>query len=266
MNARISLLIALGAAALAGCNEPVEPIGSVDQAIDLREAFGLDDVNAVGVTIDPNTEDTYILDSVAGLYRLDGADAELVLALADFPEPDVPLRSEFTDVASMGNGRFAVLARGDGYLLDTNAGTLQQWFCYEPGWMEEQQEQLSLNLAYDPLTDTLYSHAQTLQDGEVVSAQVGTFDGGGAGDLSWFFLDDASIESGGAALDEDGALLLGSGSTLYRYALGETSFDAVGSLAEHGVTEITGLIRSTTDGHYLVVDGASDRFFDVTIE
>ena len=262
-----TLLLVLGAVACIGCprTEPLAPIGTVDQTLDLRAALSVADAQPVGITVDPDTGDRYLLDAAAGLFRIDGAQADLVLALADFPAADVPPRSEFTDVAALGDGQFAVLARGDGYLLDLDAGTLQQWFCYEPEWMEPEQEQHSLNLAYDPSTDILYSHAQTLQDGDVVSSQVGTFDAGGAGDLSWFFLDDGALIAGGAALEPDGQLTLGSGAALYRYRLGDTAPVAVGSLAEHGVTDIAGMVRIDA-GRYLVVDGSSDQLFDLRVD
>src|SRR4051794_14886165 len=109
-------LLALAPVALAvGCTSPEpEPVTVVH---DLHVAIGAPDIKAVGVAVDP-TGARYLLDETAGLYRLDGDAATLVLPLVDFPPPNVPLTPPLTDLVALGEGRFAMTAIGDGFVLD----------------------------------------------------------------------------------------------------------------------------------------------------
>ena len=108
------------------------------------------------------TGKTCVLDDAAGLYRVapDGT-AALVRALAALPTPDVPVRPPFTDVVALGDGRFALTAIGDGYLLDLGADTMRQYFCYEPGGFPEDEEQRTTAVTYDPVAARLYAQPRT---------------------------------------------------------------------------------------------------------
>lgn len=261
----VSALVLISSAALTACEIGAPPSmveGVVVQRIDLSAALGLDSVQVTGVTVDPISGTRFVLDAAAGIYSIDEAgQSELVLAMADFPEADVPLRSGFLDIAAMGNGRFALVAVGDGYLLDIEEGTLSQWFCYEPGWMDpEEFEQESNNLAYDIASDQILSAPLTMETGNldadtVTRSDVATFDGAGAGDLSWFPLQNGDRQFGGLALASDGTLLLGAGSTLFRYTMGDSELEVLGSLEAHGVDVIDGLVLEPGSGHLMVVDG-----------
>ena len=181
-----------------------------------------------------------------------------MLAIADFPTPDVPLQSGFLDIAAMGEGRFALVAKGDGYLLDLEQGTLRQWFCYEPGWMDpEVFEQESHNLAYDIDTDQILSSPVTLEIGELGEtrrADVAVFDGAGAGDLQWFPIDSEG-GYGGLAIESNGGVLLGIGDQLMRYELGASEVTSFGSLRAHGIESISGLTFDF-EGRLMVLDAA----------
>jgi hypothetical protein len=256
----LSLALSFALTGFLGCeSEPPLVDGIVVQRIDLAESLGTSGVDVTGVTVDPLSGDRYVLDATSGIHRLDrdGA-ASLVLALESFPVPDVPVQSAWRDLAAMGDGRFALVAKGDGYRLDVAAGTLQQWFCYEPGWMDpEEFAQESHNLAYDVATDQILSAPVTVDalDGETITrSDVAVFDGAGAGDLQWFPVEHDGF--GGIALDADGSLLLGADDLLLRYRLGETETHVVGSLRAHGVGDIAGLSFDANAGYLLVVDGA----------
>jgi len=243
-----------------GCDQPdpISPIdGAVIERVALTEALGLDSVNITGVTLDPNTGDRYVLDAWSGIWKVDAEGAQQTLALQDFPAADVDVWSEWYDFAAMGDGKFAMIAVGDGYLLDTEAETLSQWFCYEPGWMDPEFAQESHNLAYDPGTDRIFSAPLTRDaDWNVDRADVATFDGAGAGDLSWFPLADVDQQFGGMALDPDGTVLLGFEDTLYTYEMGDAALTVVGSLAEHGIEVIAGMSVDAETGNLHVIDGA----------
>lgn len=246
-----------------GCEpqpEPLRPIdGEVVSRISIADALGVANPSITGVTLDPETGERFVLDANSGIYELDveGA-ASLVLAIQDFPTPDEPPRSGWMDIAAMGDGVFALIAIGDGYKLDIGANTLEQWFCYEPGWMDpEQFEQTSQNLGYDPVSDEIISAPLTLDmdaGDDVTRADVATFDGAGAGDLQWYPLD-VNIDFGGLALRGQEQVLLGAGDQLYGYQMGESSLVEMGSLAEYGIDMVMGMVVDPETGFLHVVDG-----------
>lgn len=245
------------------------PPGQVTQAIQLRQALELDDLEAVGVTVDAETGQVFVLEAWKGIYELlpDGT-ATLVAAADALPTPDVPLQSEFTDIAVLGDGVFALTAAADGYLLDLNEDTLHQHFCYEPGWEEEPLYQVTHSLDYDPTTDILYAQPQTFSDvdGSLVSAQVGQWAAQDGFDLAWHALQDANFVAGGLAADGEGSLILGRGSELHRFSLVDASFEPLGDLSSYGITDIQGLAWDRTERELLVIDEASDQLFRIDLE
>ncbi len=247
-----------------GCEPQPQPLGPIDgevvSRISLADSLGSESVWVTGVTFDAATGDRFVFDASTGIHQIDDeGEATLVLAIQDFPEPDVPLRSGFMDIAAMGDGVFALIAVGDGYKLDIGANTLEQWFCYEPGWMDpEQFEQTSQNLGYDPVSDEIISAPLTLDmdaGDDVTRADVATFDGAGAGDLQWYPLD-VNIDFGGLALRGQEQVLLGAGDQLYGYQMGESSLLEMGSLAEHGIDMVMGMVIDPETGFLHIVDGA----------
>ena len=190
MTNRLPLILALGA--LAGCSAYND--ADVDTRTDLRAAFNLTDVTAVGVTVDPDTGRRFVLDANRGIFELGDAGATLHIALDDFPPASPAVRSAFTDIAALGSGRFALTARSVGYMLDVEADTLSQFFCYVPPMMDEEMyDQSTQTLGFDPATGVLYSQPQTLDlmNGEaVIASQIGMFDAVEGTDLSWNALAD----------------------------------------------------------------------------
>ncbi|MEE2830191.1 MAG: hypothetical protein VX498_13470 [Myxococcota bacterium] len=249
-------------------NIPVEPRGSVA----LSQALGLVDAEVTGVTIDPETGQRYVLDSNAGIFEiLEDGTATVVRALADFPIPDVAPQSAFTDFVALGGERFAVTARSDGYLLDLQADTMTEYFCYEPGFMEPQLEQLTESLAFDPEAGLLYAQPATYdvsgESGPVdqaLSATIGAYTTAGGQPTAWFEVPDIDFLARGAAIDLDGSLLLGRGNELHRFSQSDGgSLELVGVLPEVGTIE--GLTIDPTTGFLLVVDGDSDLLIELEL-
>jgi hypothetical protein len=104
----------------------------------------------------------------------------------------------------------------------------------------------------------------TLNDGNVLRSDVATFDGAGAGDLSWFQLENGSENwFGGLALEPEGTLLLGAESNLFRYTMGSSELELLGSLEAYGVDEITGLMYEPDSGHLMVTQNAELLIFEM---
>jgi hypothetical protein len=232
--------------------------------IDLAAALGVDDPQPVGITVTPHGE-RVVLDASLGLYAVDlQGNTSLVRAAADYPAPNIPLRSAFTDVVALSSTRFALVALGDGYILDLEAETLTQHFCYEPGWDPSMEsEQSTLGLAFDPELGNLYAQPQTIStiDGSVLSSEIGRFDAESGADLAWTALD-SSILAGGIAAEGGNSLLLGEGAVVARVDA-EVGGDPepVLSLEASGVSEIAGL--SIDGDRLLVLDAATDRLLVV---
>ena len=239
--------------------------------VDLRAAFSLTEVNPVGVTVDPVTGQRFVLDADQGIYEIfDDGRATQVLAAADFPEILPAPRSAFTDLAALGDGRFALTARSFGYLLDVQANSLAQFFCYEPGWMDpEAFDQSTHTLAYDPAAGVLISQPQTLDmmnNEQVTLSQIGTFDALEGTDLSWSDLSDLDFLAGGLTVLDSETLLLGQGTSLYRHTLDSARPVLDADLSNLGVGSIEGLAYDTHTETLLVLDGDSDRLIEIALD
>ena len=246
--------LALLAVIAPACTDP-EPAEPVARRVDLRAATGLTEPRVAGVAIEPGGA-RLVLDDAAGLFRIapDGT-ATLVRALAALPTPDVPVRPPFTDVVALGDGRFALTAIGDGYLLDLGAETMRQYFCYEPGGFPEDEEQRTTAVTYDPITDRLYAQPRTFDAaGNLLRSEIAAYARDTGADVAWRSVPD-DLDAGGMVADADG-LLLGAGHRLYRYDLASYTLTAVDDLARFGVERVAGLGLDAAGQRLVVVDGA----------
>jgi hypothetical protein len=253
------------------CGDPSVALEPAD-SIDLAAAMGVEDASPVGITVTPDTGERYVLDQIHGLYRLgeDGT-AEQVLSLAEFPEADVWPQSAWTDIAALGDGRFAITALADGYLLDIEAGTLMQHFCYEPGWEEwgETEQQLTTSLGYDPETNSIIAQPQTQlvdMDGTTaLGSAVGIYDASLGGDApeSWYELSDSSFLATGMAVESsESILLVEADGTLHRYTMDAAAPVRLGKLQ---TTQSVG--GAAIDGNrFLVVDQGTDQLIEYAID
>lgn len=259
MHLRSLLLLTVLAPA---CADPSpEPVA---RRVDLRAAAGLAAPQVAGVAVEPDGA-RLVLDADAGLYRVtpDGT-ATLVRSLAALPTPDVPVRPPFTDLVALGDGRFALTAIGDGYLLDLGADTMRQYFCYEPGGFPEDEEQRTTAVAYDPAIDRLYAQPRTFDaTGALVRSELATYAGDTGADLAWRSLPD-DLDAGGMIVD-GGDLVLGAGSRLYRYDVDAYTLTATDDLARFGVERVAGLGLDVAAQRLIVVDGARAELVELDL-
>jgi hypothetical protein len=250
---------------------PIIPIGAA-QTVDLAVSLSLDEPQVIGVTIDPVTGQRFVLDAEQGLFAvMDDGTSSLVRSQEDFPTPDVPPISEWTDFVALGDNQFAVTARSDGYLLDLVADTLLEHFCYEPGFMEPSFEQLTNGVSFDVETDLLYAQPATFDmNGETapvdqaVESAIAAYARDGGQPVAWFPIEDVDFLAGGIAVDRDGTLLLGRDDQLYRFTPeGDGQLDLIGTL--EGVGRVDGLTVDPATGELHIIDGDSARLIRVRL-
>lgn len=271
------LLPLLSAGALAACAQPSPR--DIDKDKDtalvaktsLRALLGGSDVDVVGVTVDPDDGQRYVLDATAGLYRIDGDRAELIAPTYELIGEDAVPQSDFTDVVALGGGRFAMTALNDGFLYDHGKKQFERYFCYVPGSIIDEFDpvpvvQLTQSVTYDWARDQLFAQPQTFQRSpanDPERAEVGRFDIQGGEGYDWIDLGDPDFVAGGIAIDAGGALILGEGRTLYRLDLETSDFDRAMDLAQHGVKHVGGL--AIVDDRALVVDAETDELFEIRL-
>jgi hypothetical protein len=246
---------------------------TVESRTSLRAAFGEEDVNVVGVTVDPNTGARYVMDADRGLFELTGGGVELIADLDMLVPSDRALSSPFTDVAALGDGKFAMTAANDGFLLDLDQQTFESYFCYVPGEIIDEYApmpivQLTRSLTYDPESRLLFAQPQTFGNdttGEVLRSQIGQFLPSGGEGFGWMEIEDTDFLAGGIATAEGQTLLLGKGSKLYPYEMNALSFDEAIDLAEYGIAAIDGMVRIPGTDRMLIVDALSDELVEITL-
>src|SRR5687768_13719279 len=147
--------IALASAFLFACgSEPeIQPTPSiiVNQS-SLRSAIGAGDVSVTGVTIDPYNHKRYVLEA-NGIYELVDDGAQRTIGWDEI-QSEGRAQSGFTDIASLGFGKFALVALNDGFKLDVDLKWITRYFCYLPGEIVDDPEyeapvQLTESLTYD---------------------------------------------------------------------------------------------------------------------
>jgi len=275
MYAHLSRLSALLPATLllVACpSEPVDPLPVVpDGSIDLAEALGIADPQVVGVTVDPETGQRYVLDQFEGIFEIaDDGSATSLRTIAQLPVPAVLPRSLWTDFVAMGEGRFALTALSDGYLLDLTENTMVEYFCYEPGDMLLEQQQLTHSVSFDPQLGLLYAQPITFEEGSfdaplALASSIGSYSLEGGQPTAWFNVPDADFLARGAAVDSDGTLILGRDNELYRFdPQGDGELRLLGELVH--VSRIEGLAVDAVREQLLVVDGDSDQLLSLPLD
>ena len=222
---------------------------------DLRALLGAD-ARPVGVAVDPETGQRFVLEPELGILELlaDGGVRSVWTPTEELPQ--------LTDLCAVGGGRFVAAADGDGYIIDTVAGAARQHFCLEPGWdpgFEPEGEVRHANRAVvcDSTRGMIFGQPQTLpQEGAPIPlrSEIAAYDLGTGDDLSWQPLPDASWHAGGMALLPGGDLLLGAGAELSRFDPETGAFGVVADLTTEGVRQVEAL--TVSGERLLVVDGA----------
>jgi hypothetical protein len=263
----------LASLTLVACGpSPAPPNATVQDRRSLRVALAQGDVDVVGVTVDPASGDRFVLEARRGLYRIEEDSSVLLRKVDEMVPIDRPLRSAFTDVAALGDGRFAMTAQDDGFLLDTNTGSFEQHFCYVPGEIVDEYRptpivQMTQGLTFDPGRGLMYAQPQTFEgstDGDVLRSQVGQFATSGGEGFGWMEIGDEDFVAGGMAALGGDDLLLGRGSELRVFDL------ATGDLGDaldlgSSIGSIEGLAKIHGSNRVLLVDGASDELVELEI-
>jgi hypothetical protein len=134
-----------------------------------------------------------VLSGPKALFAVD-AEGQPTL-IHDLTSPDFALPF-FLDVAAVSNSEVAVIAENDGYLLDLEKGTLRQHFCYEPGFIPDENYRLSLAVAFEPTENRVWAQPRTFSNQSAVAplnSQLAAFDRETGRDLNWVNLPDATF-------------------------------------------------------------------------
>lgn len=258
----MKLAYALGVCSLVGCSSSSqEPVARLD----LRAAFAAPAVDPVGVAVAPDGA-RFVFDEARGLFRLDGDQAVEVVAMSSMPDPgpDAPLLLPITDLVAIAPDQFALTAIGDGYVLDTQAMTLAQRFCYVPEGTPANLMQRTDAIAYDATTQRLFAQPNTYdQNGAFLFAQVAAYEGPTGESLRWYDFTGSSPATGMVAYD--GALLVGQGARLARFDVDSGELVELDDLARFGVRSIDGLALDAAAGTLVVVDRDTDALFDIDL-
>jgi hypothetical protein len=263
--------IAVGLISLAACGAegraPVDPVARLD----LRAALGADDVAPVGLTLGENGE-RFVFDRDAGLLRVDGERVTMVIDMASMPDPGptAPIRPPFTDIVAISPDVFAITALNDGYLLDTQAMTLTQHFCYLPG--DEQgtpvvASQRTDAIAYDAENGRIY--AQPLSYDAVdtfLQSQLALYDATTGEDKMWNGVEESVAATAMMVSESDrDRLILGQGSLVSFATMSSWRPEIVEDLARFGVTSIDGMAIDRETHRLVVVDSEADAVFDIDL-
>jgi hypothetical protein len=209
-----------------------------------------------GVSIDPVDGSLVLLDSYEGLFTLDGEQianhATLVVDWMEMP---------YTDVAALGDGKYAYTIQNDGLLYDANTREASVYFCYEPGFMAEEAFQITNSLAFDVVRQKLIAQPQSYDEGGLFEAQVAEFNLSGGQPVGWHVLEKSEFSAGGMAIDNDG-LLLGGQDIIYSYAYGDRAPKPLVNLSTLGIEHIEGMAL-TEDGHLFIIDGQDQELVEL---
>jgi hypothetical protein len=232
---------------------PHAPVSAeVVERIDLTQFLGTD-AEVVGVSA--LHDELYVVDVQQGIYRLHD---ERWMGTPTWS-------SEVTDLLALAPGRFAVTVPSDGLLFDAESQTTWEYFCYEPGFMEEQQSnddwngaqyQVTHGVTLDSERELIVAQPQTLdEDDEPVESAVAVYDiDGGGQPLEWHPLDDRAAFAAGAITMDGTRVVLAKDHTLYRFSYGDDDIEGFVNLRRLGIERIEGLVLLENDELW-VVDG-----------
>jgi hypothetical protein len=225
------------------------------------------DVKPIGLAIAPDGQ-RFVFEETTGLYRLDGDRATLVVPMSELPDPGpaAPLRLPITDLVAVAPHVFALTAIGDGYLLDTEAMTLRQHFCYVPddggGGAPSPFTYRTDAVAYDAARGRLYAQPLTFESGALQSAEVAGYDIDSGQGVEWHTTTLEVAATAMVSIPEVG-LVLGQGSRLSRFDPKTNLPVLVDDLSRFGVGSIDGLALDPVAGTLVVIDQTTDTVFDI---
>ncbi len=245
--------------------DPVEPLARLD----LRAAMQSADVAPIGLALGADGT-RFIFDENAGLFRVDGETVVEVIGMGSMPDPGptAPIKPPFTDILLYAPNVFAITALNDGYLLDTQAMTLTQHFCYLPGdesGVPVVSEQRTDGIAYDAAANLIYAQPISRDaTGGFIKSDIAIYDAATGLDLEWYSV---FIEQPATAMmigSELRDLVIGHGSMLSEWTRG-SSVVAIEDLARFGVASIDGIAIDRDANVLIVVDRVTDAVFDIDL-
>jgi hypothetical protein len=243
------------------------------------------DTELVGVGVDSNSGDVYVLDARRGVYALGDGSATLVFDLpastavgSDGSGTAVP--TELTDLAvrsGPSGPELIVTAENDGFVANPRNQVLTSFFCYLPeadpedqgAWEQEAIIPISVSqearlagidvferteaIAMDPWSQEIYAQPRThrVDGGEVLGSEIFRFGPlGGDAPIDLQRLASSDFVAGGMLVDDASRLLLGQGPNLFTGRVGEdlTHFARVDAA-------ITGMAFDLRRDRMLVLDG-----------
>lgn len=258
-------LVSLSVGCGVDAREPVEPVARLD----LRAAMRSDAVEPVGFALaDDGTR--YVFDQDKGLFRVEGDSLVEIVGMSAMPDPGptAPIKPPFTDLLMYAPNVFAITAVNDGYLLDTNAMTLTQHFCYLPG--EELgtpvvSEQRTDAIAYDAARNRIYAQPISRDAaGTFIKADVATYDAATGADLEWNEVMGNVAATAMLISAVPGELILGQDAVLSRYT-GRWEVQQIEDLGRFGVASIDGMAIDRAANTLIVVDKQTDAMFDIDL-
>jgi|GEM_PF-1891858 len=250
--------------------------------IDLKAELGIDDdERLVGVTLDPVTQERFVL---AG--DLLDAEGRVVWDRDDTPGLSF---NDITDVTALGDGTIAVTSLSDGFLVDVDDGSFTQHFCYEPcmpdsgaddDWCFGEPDepiflQVTHSLGYDDNAQEIVAQPQDLDERDLEDPQgsyLALYDRTSGDFLGWDALP-FGFRSHGLALDgdrvwmgRDATIVVAQRPTVDSLIPGELQdADIVDhiDLSEAGIEDIQGMVLDTQRDVLLILDGATQQLFEV---
>lgn len=257
----------------------------VEEHLDLVSVTSLDMLPAedtlVGVTVDPTGSTRFVLSEESGLFAVADDGVTLVFDTNHLPASEFMPELPFTDVVALSNKRFALTAKNEGYLLDTEDQSLTRFFCYLPNdtpststesisqTLEAQGipvYQITQAVTHNANLGLLFAYPITVgvDDGFIYGAEVGVFSDVTGEPVSWTLVQGGDLVAAGASgmiADDSLVLTLSLGDSLYQYD-GASNPTLTESLAPHGVGQITGLATVPGTDHVLVLDGQNRQLVE----
>jgi hypothetical protein len=252
-------------AVVAGCADPSRPEQvSIVARTDLTAALGSANVHPVGVAVAPSGE-RFVFDETMGLYRIESGTATAVVPMSSLPAPDMPIQLPITDITAIAPGLFALTAIGDGFLLDTNAMTLKQHFCYVPEGTPVDYRQHTDAIAYDAAHGHLFAQPVTFDTNNVFQvSQLAAYDADTGLGVQWNTVAN-DVAATGMAMVPGVGLLFGQGAQLSVVdpATGfSTPYD---SLARFDIHSIDGIAVDSTTDTVVIVDGVTSELVELEL-
>jgi hypothetical protein len=238
----------------------------------------------VGVAVDHDAQQRFVLDQSGKFYQVDSAAPVLVFD-ASGQTDELGNPAVFTDAVSLGGYRFALTAQNTGFLLDLSASTIEVYFCYlpsieptEPGAapvptfsLTQQLLQAGISatqrtesVGYNATLGALYAQPQTFTDdwATLVGSEVFMFDLTGGEPIAWLQIDTQFI-AGGMIAQDDGTLVFGRGRELFLQSAGaQPAF--IGDLSSTAPTLDVRGMAVDLDGTWLLLDGPGRRLLNMS--